>query len=307
MRISQLVSILVAAPLRLPDAGDQHREAEQHRQDEARQEAREIELGNRGVGHHAVDDHVDRGRDQDAERAAGGERAEEQRLVVLVLVDLAHRHDADGRRGGDARPRDRAEQRARADVGMHQPAGQPRQPLHQGGIHALGRAAAQQDLAEHDVEGNGRQDEVAGGRPGELADDAAHRHRRVELVQRARRPGPCRRRPQSSCRAGTSSIDKGDAGGHCFFSCSSPCGHGGDLLLGLGQRRLRADQGEQAVVVAGDEGQQAAHQQQQRQGDEEQRGRRTTGPAGSPAAPRWPTASASPTPRTARRRPRRTR
>src|SRR4029450_8110478 len=57
----------VATPLRLPHAGDQHREAEQHRQDEARQEAREIELGHRGIGHHAVDDHVDRGRDQDAQ------------------------------------------------------------------------------------------------------------------------------------------------------------------------------------------------------------------------------------------------
>src|SRR6516162_7424032 len=41
--------------------------------------------------------------------------------------------------------------------------------LHQRGIHPLGNAAAQQNFAEHDVERDRREDEVAGGRPGQLA------------------------------------------------------------------------------------------------------------------------------------------
>ena len=53
-----------------------------------------------------------------------------------------------------------AEQRAGGDVGMHQPARQPRQPLHERGVHALGHAAAQQDLAEQHEERNGGQEEV---------------------------------------------------------------------------------------------------------------------------------------------------
>ena len=64
-------------------------------------------------------------------------------------------------------------------------------------------AAAQQDLAEHDVERDGRQDEVAGGRPGELADDAAHRHRGVDLVQDHAGQAHAGGDRQSSCRAGT--------------------------------------------------------------------------------------------------------
>jgi hypothetical protein len=85
--------------------------------------------------------------------------------------------------------------------------------LNQGGIHAFGGAAAQQDLAEHDVEGNGRQDEVAGGRPGQLAHDATHRHRRVELVQdhasQAHAGGDRDRAAEQE-----KQHDKGNAGGH---------------------------------------------------------------------------------------------
>ena len=209
-------------------------------EDEARQEAREIELGHRRVGHHAVDDHVDRGRDEDPERAAGRQGAEEQRLVVLVLVDLAHRHDADGGGRRHARARDRAEQRAGADVGMHQPARQPAEPLHQRGIHALGRAGAQQDLAEQDVEGDGGQDEVAGGRPGELADDAAHRHRRVDVVQQHAGQAHAGRDGDRAAEQEQQHQER-DAGGHFFFSCSRPCATAAISSSASSERGLRAD------------------------------------------------------------------
>ena len=177
-----------AAPGRPPQAGEQHGRHEQERQHEARNEAREIELRDRGLGHGAVDDHVDRRRDQDAERAAGRDRAEEEPLVVVVLLDLAHRDGADRDGGRDARSGRRAPHRAGDHVGMHQPAGQPRDPLGDRRIHALRHAGAQHDLAHQHVERHRDEDERRGGRPGHFAGGHDQRDRRIELVEHQAEP-----------------------------------------------------------------------------------------------------------------------
>ena len=174
----------LAAPGGPQRAADQHGDHEQQRQHETRQEAREVELRDRGLGQHAIDDHVDRRRDQDAERAAGGDRAEEEALVVAVAVDLLDRDRADRRGGRDRGAADRREQRAGADVGVHQPARQPGQPVRHRGVHALGDAGAQQDLAEQDEHRDRDQDHVGGGAPDQLAERQAERQEGVELVER---------------------------------------------------------------------------------------------------------------------------
>ncbi|HSR81681.1 MAG TPA: hypothetical protein VLL28_12975 [Hyphomicrobiaceae bacterium] len=107
---------LIATPARSPDAADQHGQTEKDRQNESRNKTSKIEFRDRSIGHHTVDDHVDRGRDQNAKRSTRRQRAKEQRLVVLVLVDLTHGNDADRGCRCNARSRNRAEQRAGSHI-----------------------------------------------------------------------------------------------------------------------------------------------------------------------------------------------
>ena len=66
-----------------------------------------------------------------------------------------------GGRRRDAGAGGRREHGAGADVGVHQAARQPGQPLGDGIIDALGNAGAQQDLAQHDEQRDGDQDVFA--------------------------------------------------------------------------------------------------------------------------------------------------
>ena len=50
------------------------------------QDAGDEELGDRDVGAHAVDDHDDRGRNQQAERAGAGQRADDHLLGVAARL-----------------------------------------------------------------------------------------------------------------------------------------------------------------------------------------------------------------------------
>ena len=68
--------------------GQEHDQHEQGRQQKAGNEACKVEARDRAVGQQSVQDEIDRGRDQNAERAAGRDGAEKQRLVVLALLDL---------------------------------------------------------------------------------------------------------------------------------------------------------------------------------------------------------------------------
>ena len=168
-----------------PDnADEQHGQAEQARENDAGDESREIELRNRCFGEHAVHDHVDRRRDEDAERAAGRDGAEEQALRIAALLHLAQRHRADRGRRRDARPGGGREHRAGRDVRMHQPAGQPRHPQHQRVVHALGHARAQQDFAEQHEERNRDEQEVVRGAPGDLTHGERERQLRIDRRQR---------------------------------------------------------------------------------------------------------------------------
>ena len=116
-------------------------EHEQRRHDQARDHAGDEQLRHRGLGEGAVDDHREARRDQDAERAAGRERAGRERAMVVAAGQLRQRDAADRGRGGDARAAHRGEDRAARDVGLQQPAGQRRHQLGEAVVDAVGEAA----------------------------------------------------------------------------------------------------------------------------------------------------------------------
>ena len=184
MRSLQLGLQLRAALAGTDHAIKQHGQHEEAGQQQAGDHAGEIEARHGGGGDQAIEDEVDRRRDEDAERAAGRQRAEKQALVVTADLDLRQCHDADGGGRRHARPGGGREDGAGADVGVHQPARQPGEPLGHGVVDAHGNPRAQQHLAQHDEHRNGDED-VFGAR---VPDDVAHRpvegHRRVELVER---------------------------------------------------------------------------------------------------------------------------
>src|SRR3546814_5851188 len=67
--------------------------------------------------------------------------------------------------GSHAGTRRCGERGAGADVGVHQPTGQPAQPFFYGTIHALGHASTQHDLAQQNEHRDRYQDEICAGRP----------------------------------------------------------------------------------------------------------------------------------------------
>ena len=156
---------------------------EQERQKKARQEPGKIEFGHRRVGEQSIEDQVDGGRDENAQRPAGGDRAKEQRLVVAALFDLRDGHGADGCGRGDGRSRCGGEQRARPDIGMHQAAGQPAKPFDDAFVHAFGDAGAQEDFAEQNEHRDRHQQKVGSGLPHHVAQGAVQRHRAFEILQ----------------------------------------------------------------------------------------------------------------------------
>src|SRR6266702_4678164 len=122
---------------------------EQHQHD-PRQHARDEQPRDRYVGRDAVHDHDDRGRDEEAERAGAGERADRHALVVAPLLQLRDRDLSDGGCGCRGGARDRGEDAAAEDIAVHQPARERRHPRRESPQHVLGNAAAEQDLAHPD-------------------------------------------------------------------------------------------------------------------------------------------------------------
>ena len=119
-------------------------------QQEARDEAGGEQLGDRDIAQHAVDDHDVGGRDQKAQRARAGERADGDVLGIAALQQFGERDAADhlGRRR--RRAGDGGEDRAADDVDVQQPARQQRRPRRQAAEQRLRQPGAEQDLAHQD-------------------------------------------------------------------------------------------------------------------------------------------------------------
>jgi hypothetical protein len=120
-------------------------------------------------GGDAVEDHGDAGRDQDAQRAAGGDRAGGEVGVVAALAHLGDAHLADRRAGRRRGTGERREQRAGAEVGNHQRAGHAVQPARQRLVE-VGAGARGSDRRAHD-------DEHRQGHQGEIVQAGEHRFR----------------------------------------------------------------------------------------------------------------------------------
>ncbi len=94
-------------------------------------------------GRHAVDDHDDRRRDQQSQRARAGQRADGDVLGIAAARKLGQGHLADGGAGRRRRARDGGEDRAADDVGVQQPARDALEPRRQALEHVFATAACE--------------------------------------------------------------------------------------------------------------------------------------------------------------------
>ncbi len=136
---------------------------EQRRQHQARQHAGNEQPGDRDFGRDAIDDHDDRRRDQQAQRAGAGQRAHDHGFGVATAREFGQRHLADGGAGGRAGARHRRKDGAAHHVGVQQPPGQRLHPGRQALEHVLAEPGAKQDLA-HPHEQRQRGERPAAGR-----------------------------------------------------------------------------------------------------------------------------------------------
>ncbi len=131
-----------------------------------------------GLGKDAVDHQDTRRRNQDAGRAACGDRAGCKRVLV---AELAHRrvgHLGEGRGGGDRRAADRPEARAGDDGGHGEAAAFVPEKGVGGVVELLGHARTHHEIAHEDEERDHRQGIREAGLVGGLRD---HRCRRAEI------------------------------------------------------------------------------------------------------------------------------
>ena len=140
-----------------------------------RQEPGHVELADRGLGDQPVDDEGDAGRDEVAEGAPRGQRAQDHPRAVACLLEVGQGHRADGGGGGHARPGDGREDRARDDVGVQEPARQSAEPEVEGAVELIGQTGAEQDLAHQDEQGHRHQHEVDARNPDGLPDEEIQR------------------------------------------------------------------------------------------------------------------------------------
>ena len=135
------------------------------------QDAADEEIGDRQVHHEAVDDEDDRGRNDDADRAAGRRRGGREMPVVAALDHLGMHDRADRRGGRRVGARDGGEQAAGAQRCHRQPAPQPAEE----GIGEAGETArdarAVDEVAREDEERHRQQGEAVGEDVGERRAD----------------------------------------------------------------------------------------------------------------------------------------
>ena len=127
------------------------------REQDAGAEACGEQVGHAGLRHQRVDDHRDRRRDDDAERAARHDRAERELQVVAGLAHRRVHHRADGQHRDDRRAGDRGECRARQDAGDRKATGQRLGQCGEDADQSLRDRAARHHVAAQD-EQRDRQD-----------------------------------------------------------------------------------------------------------------------------------------------------
>ncbi len=127
-----------------------HVAREQRHQHQPRQHAGDEQPRHRDLRRDTVDDHDDRRRNQQPERARAGQRTDRDGFRVAARLQLGQRDAADGGRCGRRRAADRREDAAADHVGVQQPARQSFDPGSEAGEHVVGQARAEQDLAHPD-------------------------------------------------------------------------------------------------------------------------------------------------------------
>ncbi len=101
---------------------------EQGGQKNTGQQSGEEQAADGCLGGNAVDDHGDARRDQDAERAAGGDGTGGDFIGIAALGHLGDAHLADGRAGRRRRTGERREDGTGAEIGENEPAGHAVEP-----------------------------------------------------------------------------------------------------------------------------------------------------------------------------------
>ena len=157
----------------------QHEQAGEH---QARHDAGEEQAPDRRLGGDAVEDEGDRRRDQDAERAAGADRSGGDLVRIAAPAHLGDAHLADRRAARGRRAGERGEDRARAEVGDHQAAGQPVEPAVERLVEILaGRRGADRRAHHHEHRDRDQREVV---QPG--VKRLGHHLQRVEALEDAR-------------------------------------------------------------------------------------------------------------------------
>ena len=154
----------------LPDDEDrpQHEHAGQH---EARHHAGDEQAADRGFGGDAVEDKGDRRRNQDAERAAGADRAGGHVVRIAAPPHLRNAHLADGRAAGRRRAGERGKDGAGAEIGNHQAARHPVKPTVERFVEVLAGGRRADGGAHHHEHRDGDQREFVEARPERLGDN----------------------------------------------------------------------------------------------------------------------------------------
>ena len=118
------------------------------------------EIANGGLGDEPVDHEGRARRDEDAQIAAGGDRAKGQLVVVAVLAHLRQGRLVHDRRGRDVVTADGAEGRARTDSGHGQATPEMPHPFVEGVEGAADGPPLARDDAHHDEQRDDHQDVV---------------------------------------------------------------------------------------------------------------------------------------------------
>jgi hypothetical protein len=156
-----------------PEHGVAHEQGDHH---DAGQNSGDEQARDRYLGHEAVDDEHDRRRDEQAEGARAGERAQDHALVIAPLAQLGDGDLADGGAGRGRRAGDGGEDAAAQDVDVHQAPGQAREPRAEAVEHVLGEARAEQDLGHPDEQRQGGQRPAAARAPDRVGHHPARGH-----------------------------------------------------------------------------------------------------------------------------------
>jgi hypothetical protein len=150
----------LARRLLLARGGEHHPQGEDRGEQDAGDDAGDEQLADRLLGDDAVDDQRQRGRDEDAQRAAGGDEAGGQFLRVAALPHLRDAHAAHGGAGGRAGAAHGGEHRAAEDVGHAEAAGQLVEPAMRRLVEVRRRPRLADRRAHQDEQRDGEQGEV---------------------------------------------------------------------------------------------------------------------------------------------------